>query len=133
MKSHYEEATMANKREIENLTKSLDEAQNLSQTITNNIRVLLQTNHEQSTAQLKAALDKGWTTWATQVAELHKLNEKKAEASTSSMRKALRNTRGPCAGLSYASGPPLRGTHAAVGRFRGKSRRHFSLANGDQK
>ena len=71
MKSHYEEATMANKREIENLTKSLDEAQNLSQTITNNIRVLLQTNHEQSTAQLKAALDKGWTAWVTQAAELH--------------------------------------------------------------
>ena len=102
-------------------------------TITDNVHVLLQTNREWFTAQLKAALDKGWTTWATQVAELHKLNEKKAEASTSSMRKALRNTRGPCAGLSYASGPPLRGTHAAVGRFRGKSRRHFSLANGDQK
>ena len=34
MKSHSEEATTANKHEIENLMKALDEAQNRSQTIT---------------------------------------------------------------------------------------------------
>ena len=42
-----------------------------SQTITDNVCVLLQTNCERFTTQLKAALDKGWTAWATQAAELH--------------------------------------------------------------
>ena len=47
MKSLYEEVAMANKRKIENLKKAMDEAQTRSQTITDNVRVLLQTNREQ--------------------------------------------------------------------------------------
>ena len=71
MKSHYEEATMANKRKIENVKKALDEAQNHSQTIANKVCILLQTNCERFTTQLKTTLEKGWTIWATQAAELH--------------------------------------------------------------
>ena len=71
MKSHYEEAVTVNKRKIENLKKALDDAQSRSQAITDNVRVLLQTNHERFTTQLKTTLDKGWMAWAEQAAELH--------------------------------------------------------------
>ena len=70
MKSHYEEAVMANKRQIENLKKALDKVQTRSQTITDTVHVLLQTNRVRFTTQLKAVLDKDWTVWATQAAEL---------------------------------------------------------------
>ena len=71
MKSCYEEATMANKRKIENLKKALDKVQARIQTITDNVRVLLQTNRERFTTQLKAMLDKGWAAWTTHAVELH--------------------------------------------------------------
>ena len=60
-----------NKRKIENLKKALDEAQHRSHAITANMCILLQTNRENFTAQLKTSLDKGWTTWAAQATELH--------------------------------------------------------------
>ena len=62
---------MANKCKIENLKKALDEAQNRSHTIADNVRILLQTNRKLFTMQLKMALDKGWTVWVTQTAEFH--------------------------------------------------------------
>ena len=71
MKSHYEEAATINKQEIQNLKKTLEKAQNHCQVITDNVHILLQTNRERFTAQLQAALDKGWMAWATQAAELH--------------------------------------------------------------
>ena len=71
MKSHYEEAAAVNKRKIENRKKALDEAQHRSHAITDNVHILLQTNWEKFTAQLRTALDKGWTAWAAQAAELH--------------------------------------------------------------
>ena len=36
-----------------------------------NVRIILQTNREKFSAQLKTALDKGWMTWATRAVELH--------------------------------------------------------------
>ena len=36
-----------------------------------NVCVVLQTNWERFSAQLKTALDKGWMAWATQAMELH--------------------------------------------------------------
>ena len=71
MKSHYEEGASVNKHKIENLKKALDEAQNHSQAITNNVCILIQTNQEKFTAQLRTALDKGWMAWAAQATELH--------------------------------------------------------------
>ena len=53
----------------------MDEAQTHSQTITDNVRILLQIICERVTGQLKAALDKGWAAWATQAAELHTYQE----------------------------------------------------------
>ena len=71
MKSCYEEATTANKRKIENLKKALDEVQAHVQTITDNVHILLQTNREWFTTQLKTTLDKRWVAWTMQAAELH--------------------------------------------------------------
>ena len=71
MKGHYEETAAVNKRKIENLKKALDEAQHRSQEITDNVRILLQTNREKFTTQLRTALDKGWTVWAVQATKLH--------------------------------------------------------------
>ena len=71
MKNNYEEAVAVSKQEIENLKKTLEEAQNRCQVITDNVSILRQTNRERFTAQLQATLDKGWMVWATQAAELH--------------------------------------------------------------
>ena len=71
MKSTYEEAAAVSQQEIANLKKSVEEALNHSQAITDNVCTLLQTNRERFTAQLKMALDKGWMAWATQLAKLH--------------------------------------------------------------
>ena len=71
MKSHYEEVAVTNKRKIENLKKALEESQAHLQVQTDRIRTLLQVNLERFTVQLKAALEKGWDAWETQVAELH--------------------------------------------------------------
>ena len=58
MKSLYEEAAVANKRKIENLTKSLEESQVHATLMTDRIYNLLQANHEKFNTQLKAAMDK---------------------------------------------------------------------------
>ena len=58
MKNNYEEAATANKQEIVNLKNALQEAQYRSQ-ITANVRIVLQTNREKFSVQLKTALDKG--------------------------------------------------------------------------
>ena len=71
MKSTYEEATAVNQQEIANLKKSVAEARNRYQAITDNVHILLQMNRERFTAQLKTTLDKGWTAWASQAAKLH--------------------------------------------------------------
>ena len=71
MKTHHEEAATAYKQEVVNLKNALQEAQNSSQAITENVRIVLQTNREKFLAQLKTVLDKGWMAWATQAAELH--------------------------------------------------------------
>ena len=68
MKSLSEEAVVANKRKIENLTKALDESQVRATLMTDRIRTILQDNHEKFNTRLKVAMDKGW---ATQAAELH--------------------------------------------------------------
>ena len=60
-----------NQQEIANLKKSVEEARNRCQAITDNVRILLQTNRERFTTQLKSALDKGWMAWVAQAAELH--------------------------------------------------------------
>ena len=71
MRSTYEEATAVSKQEIENLKKTVEEACNRCQAITDDVRILLQTNRERFTVQLKPVLDKGWMAWAAQAAELH--------------------------------------------------------------
>ena len=50
MKNYYEEAAMANKQEIINLKNALQEAQNHSQVIKENVRIVLQTNREKFAA-----------------------------------------------------------------------------------
>mgnify|MGYP000067080054 FL=1 len=71
MKKQYEEATTLYKQEILNLKNALQQAQNHAQTVKENIRIILQTNREKFSAQLKTAMDKGWEAWAAQTAELH--------------------------------------------------------------
>ena len=71
MRSHCEEAMVKNKRKIENLKKALEEYQAHATLLTDQIRTLLQANRERFNTQLKAAMDKGWVGWATQVAKLH--------------------------------------------------------------
>ena len=71
MKKHYEDAVTAYKEEILSLKKALHEAQNHSQVIKENVRIVLQTHRDKFLAQLKTAMDKGWMAWAAQAAELH--------------------------------------------------------------
>ena len=71
MKKQYKEATTLYKQEIQNLKNALPEAQNHAQAIKENARIVLQTNREQFSAQLKTRMDKGWGAWAAQTAELH--------------------------------------------------------------
>ena len=49
----------------------MEDARNRCQAITDNVHILLQTNRERFTTQLKTALDNGWMAWATQAAKLH--------------------------------------------------------------
>ena len=71
MKKHCEYATTAYKEEILNPKNALQEAQNHSQVIKKNVHIVLQTNREKFSAQLKTMMDKGWMAWAAQAAELH--------------------------------------------------------------
>ena len=71
MRKHLEDAVTAYKQEILNLKKTVHEAQNLSQVTKEHVRIVLQTHREKFSALLKAAMDKGWTAWAAQAAELH--------------------------------------------------------------
>ena len=71
MKKQYEEASALYKQEILHLKNALQQAQNHAQTVKENIRIILQTNKEKFSAQLKTAMDKGWEAWAAQTAELH--------------------------------------------------------------
>ena len=71
MKKQYEEATTLYKQEILNMKIALQEAQSPSQAIKEKVHIILQTNREKFSAQLKIAMDKGWMSWAAQVAELH--------------------------------------------------------------
>ena len=64
MKTHYEEAVVANKRKIENLKKALEDLQAHTTWRTDRICTFLQTKHKWFTRQLQAALDKGWAGWA---------------------------------------------------------------------
>ena len=59
MKKHCEYATTAYKQEILNLKNALQEAQNHSQVIKENVHIVLQTNREKFSTQLKTAMDKG--------------------------------------------------------------------------
>ena len=87
---------------------------------------------------MKAALDKGWMAWAMHEAELHtyrvdwenrrkegrgfyKLNEE----SIAAVREDLTQHYRMLADQHFDE-------HTAVGRFQGKSRRHFLPANGGQ-
>ena len=63
MKTLYEEATVANKRKIENLKKVLEDSLARTHLKTDRICILLQTKQERFTAQLQAVLDKGWARW----------------------------------------------------------------------
>ena len=65
MKSLYEEAMVANKRKTKNLMKALEESQVHTTLMINQIRTLLQANHDKFNTQLKVAMDKGWAGWAT--------------------------------------------------------------------
>ena len=71
MKKQYEEATTTYKQEILTLRNALQEEQNHSRVIIENVRIVLQTNREKFSAQLKTVKDKGWMVWAAQAAELH--------------------------------------------------------------
>ena len=71
MREQYEEASALYKQEILHLKNALQQAQNHAQTVKENIRIILQTNKEKFSAQLKTAMDKGWEAWAAQTAELH--------------------------------------------------------------
>ena len=59
MKERYEEASALYKQEILDLKNALQHAQNHAQAVKENIRIVLQTNREKFSAQLKAAMDKG--------------------------------------------------------------------------
>ena len=70
MKKQYEEAIALYKQEILDLKNSLQQAQKHDQTVKENIRIILQTNREKFSTQLKTAMDKGWEAWAARTAEL---------------------------------------------------------------
>ena len=71
MKKLYEDAVTTYKEEILSLKKALQEVQNHSQVIKENVRIVLQTHREKFSAQLKTEMDKGWMAWAAHAAELH--------------------------------------------------------------
>ena len=71
MKEQYDQATVLYKQEIANVKNTLHTTQNHLEAVRNNVRSVLQTNREKFTAQIKAAMDKGWEAWAVQAAELH--------------------------------------------------------------
>ena len=74
MKEQYDHASALYKQEIGDIKNALQNAQNAqnhAQAIKDNIRIVLQANREKFSAQLKAAMDKGWEAWAAQAAELH--------------------------------------------------------------
>ena len=60
MKKQYEEPTALYKQEILDLKSALQQAQNLAQTVKENIRIRLQTNREKFSTKLKTTMDKGW-------------------------------------------------------------------------
>ena len=59
MREQYEEAAALYKQEIMDVKNALQHAQNHAQAVKENIRIVLQTNREKFSAQLKAAMDKG--------------------------------------------------------------------------
>ena len=71
MKEQYDQAAALYKQEIADVKNTLQTAQNHLEVVRHNIRSVLQTNRERFTAQIKAAMDKGWEAWAAQAAELH--------------------------------------------------------------
>ena len=71
MKGQYDEASALYKQEIRDIKNALQNAQIHAQAVKENIRIVMQTNREKFSAQLKAAMDKGWEAWAAQAAELH--------------------------------------------------------------
>ena len=92
MREQYEEASALYKQEILDLKNAQQHAQNHAGVVKENIRIILQTNREKFSVQLKTAMDKGWEAWATQTAELHTYradweNCKKVGASTNSARR----------------------------------------------
>ena len=92
MREQYEEAAALYKQEIMDVKNALQHAQNHAQVVKENIHIVLQTNREKFSAQLKTAMDKGSEAWAAQTAELHTYradweNCKKAGASTNSTRR----------------------------------------------
>ena len=71
MKEQYDQATALYKKEIADVKNTLHTTQNHLEAVRNNVRSVLQANREKFTAQIKAAMDKGWEAWAVQAAELH--------------------------------------------------------------
>ena len=71
MKEQYDQAAALYKQEIADVKNTLQTAQNHLEVVRHNTRSVLQTNRERFTAQIKAAMDKGWEAWAAQAAELH--------------------------------------------------------------
>ena len=59
MRELYDEATALYKQEIIDIKNALQHAQNHAQAVKENVRIVLQTNREKFSAQLKAAMDKG--------------------------------------------------------------------------
>ena len=71
MKEQYDQATTLYKKEIADVKNTLHTTQNHLEAARNNVRCIMGTNREKFTAQIKAAMDKGWEAWAVQAAELH--------------------------------------------------------------
>ena len=71
VKSRYEAHATSNTSKISNLKTTIQEMRTRTEMNTANIKVLLATNQEVFTHQLKEALDRGWTTWARQAVKLH--------------------------------------------------------------
>ena len=59
MKEHYDEASALYKQEIGDIKNALQNTQNHAQAVKENICIILQTNREKFSAQLKAVMDKG--------------------------------------------------------------------------
>ena len=71
MKEQYDQAIAIYKQEIGDVKNALQNVQNHLEAVRHNVRSVLQMNREKFTAQIKAAMDKGWEAWAAQAAELH--------------------------------------------------------------